>query len=287
MRVGLLLGGGGTVGIAWEHGVLAGLQDAIGFEARSAAVIVGTSAGSSVGADLALGKDPHHALDEARETTRELGRIGMPDREKGPFAEILKLMLSPDARTPEGVARIGRLAIGTETAFTAEQFVERFRRTLGTDEWPAVDLRVTAACASTGEPQTWTAADGIGLSRAVASSCAIPGFFPTIPFEGRHYFDGSRGRDYHTRVVADLDLDAALFVGPKIAVPGVEKLIRDDMAALEKTGVRVHTMMGSLRLDALGPNLMDSSLRPTAFEAGKQDAADQADAIAERIGGVK
>jgi NTE family protein len=53
-RLGLLLGGGGSVGIAWENGVLAGLVDAIGFEPVKATVIVGTSAGSGVSALLDL-----------------------------------------------------------------------------------------------------------------------------------------------------------------------------------------------------------------------------------------
>lgn len=48
------------------------------------------------------------------------------------------------------------------------------------------------------------------------------------------------------------------------------------MAALEATGVRVHTILGSERLPALGPNLMDYSKRPAAFECGLADGADQA-----------
>ncbi len=53
-KFGLLVGGGGSVGVAWENGVLAGLVDATGFEPAKSTVIVGTSAGSSVGADMAL-----------------------------------------------------------------------------------------------------------------------------------------------------------------------------------------------------------------------------------------
>ena len=53
-------------------------------------------------------------------------------------------------------------------------------------------------------------------------------------------------------------------------------MLIDDMAALEATGVRVHTILGSERLPALGPNLMDYSKRPAAFECGLADGADQA-----------
>ena len=51
-----MLSGGGAVGIAWEIGVAAGLARG-GVDVRDADFIVGTSAGSAVGAQLALGRD--------------------------------------------------------------------------------------------------------------------------------------------------------------------------------------------------------------------------------------
>jgi NTE family protein len=283
-RFGLLLGGGGAVGIAWENGVLAGLVDAIGFEPSKATVIVGTSAGSAVGADMALGKDPHDALalDRARENPRR--ELPRPDLAKGPFAEIIALMLSPEAGRPETVARIAEIATGADTVLSEEQFVSMFQRTVGTDEWPDVDFRPTATACSTGRPKFWTAADGVPLSRAVASSCAIPGYFPPVSHAGEHYMDAARGRRYHTGIVKDLALDAALFIGPRIAIPRVSEMLVDDMAALEATGVRVHTILGSKRLSALGPNLMDYSKRPAAFECGHADGADHAAAVTELLG---
>jgi len=89
---GLLLGGGGSVGIAWENGVLAGLVDAIGFEPAKSRVIVGTSAGSAVGADMALGKDPHDALALDRDAANPRRSLPPPDLERGAFAEIIALM---------------------------------------------------------------------------------------------------------------------------------------------------------------------------------------------------
>jgi len=54
-RVGLVLGGGGAVGAAYHAGALAAIEQDLGWDARNAAVIVGTSAGSLVGALLRLG----------------------------------------------------------------------------------------------------------------------------------------------------------------------------------------------------------------------------------------
>jgi len=50
-RTGLVLGGGGITGIAWELGVLAGLAEA-GVDLHDADLVVGTSAGSVVAAQL-------------------------------------------------------------------------------------------------------------------------------------------------------------------------------------------------------------------------------------------
>src|SRR6476619_3310505 len=52
----LVLGGGGPVGIAWESGLVAGLAKA-GVDVGQADFTLGTSAGSFVGARLALGAD--------------------------------------------------------------------------------------------------------------------------------------------------------------------------------------------------------------------------------------
>ncbi|MBM3141309.1 MAG: patatin-like phospholipase family protein, partial [Chloroflexi bacterium] len=51
----VVLGGGGTVGIAWQSGLMAGLERG-GVRPGDADLIVGTSAGSVVGAQLALGR---------------------------------------------------------------------------------------------------------------------------------------------------------------------------------------------------------------------------------------
>ncbi|WP_410668062.1 patatin-like phospholipase family protein [Amycolatopsis sp. cmx-4-68] len=57
----VVLGGGGTVGVAWQAGLLAGLR-AADVDLAAASSIVGTSAGSLVGALLAGGRDVTDAL---------------------------------------------------------------------------------------------------------------------------------------------------------------------------------------------------------------------------------
>ena len=52
----LVLGGGGITGIAWEIGLLLGLRER-GVDLTGADLVVGTSAGSVVGAQLLGGTD--------------------------------------------------------------------------------------------------------------------------------------------------------------------------------------------------------------------------------------
>src|SRR5947208_10941328 len=54
----LVLGGGGLIGVEWLMGVLAGIEDASGFDLRDCEHFVGTSAGSIVSAGLAAGHRP-------------------------------------------------------------------------------------------------------------------------------------------------------------------------------------------------------------------------------------
>src|ERR1700749_4053945 len=56
-RRALVLGGGGVTGIAWETGLIAGLAG-LGVGLAAADVIIGTSAGSVVGTDIACGQEP-------------------------------------------------------------------------------------------------------------------------------------------------------------------------------------------------------------------------------------
>ncbi|HZO16597.1 MAG TPA: hypothetical protein VFB62_25150, partial [Polyangiaceae bacterium] len=54
-RIGLVLGAGGPVGHAFHAGVVRALHESISWDARDAAVVVGTSAGAQVGALLRAG----------------------------------------------------------------------------------------------------------------------------------------------------------------------------------------------------------------------------------------
>lgn len=77
--------GGGTVGVAWQTGLLAGLREA-GIELVGASAIVGTSAGALVGALLSSDRDVTDAPGRPRGSRAE-GRLREPDGRLGKLPE--------------------------------------------------------------------------------------------------------------------------------------------------------------------------------------------------------
>jgi len=269
MRLGLVMGGGGIVGIAWETGVLAALKDECGLDPTSAAAVMGSSAGAVIGAQAALGRD----LDELVAVQRRAPSVAAsnrpaPDFSAGPQAEIMQLMSS--GRDDVG-ARIGALAQDADTALSEDAFVESFRGMLGSDEWPLVDLRVTSCDCDTGRGVVWSREDGIGLARAVASSCAIPGYFPTVSFGGRRFMDGPRGEGYTARVLTETSVDVALFIGPNAALGPFARMLETELSLVRDAGIAVVAITGGEQLASIGMNLMDVSRRADGVEAGLKD----------------
>jgi NTE family protein len=270
------MGGGGLVGIAWELGVLAGLQETVGFDPTTAAVIVGSSAGSVAGAQAALGKDLRALVDRQLETASEpsSGGGGGAAEPRVIPQSVIQAMMSTTGTIEERARAIGELALDAEVPSTEDAYVESFRGFLGTDDWPAVDFRASTAEAETGRSVLWNRDDGIGLVRAVASSCAIPGFFPPVRFGDNHYIDGPRG-GYMPGLAKEKALDAILFVGPNAAMPAVFSGTAE-LDALAEDGIRVAKITGGEALAAIGMNLMDPRLRAHAAAAGLDDARDAA-----------
>ena len=102
---GLVLGGGGVTGVAWELGVLKGLRDN-GVDLTTAHTVIGTSAGSVVGAQITSVVD----LDDlfAEQTTPAHAEIGA-DFGAGTMLKLVALMMIPASGRGRR-ARIGKAA---------------------------------------------------------------------------------------------------------------------------------------------------------------------------------
>ncbi|HST97135.1 MAG TPA: patatin-like phospholipase family protein [Geodermatophilus sp.] len=275
-RRALVLGGGGITGIAWEIGVLAGLAEA-GVDLTGADLVVGTSAGSVVGAQLTSGADlealfarqlePPTGEQAARMTRSALLRYG--------------LAALRSRRDDVGFRRrIGALALAAERAgltATEQERLDVIGSRLVSREWPDRDLRITAVDAQSGEFRVLDRTSGVPLLQAVAASCAVPGVYPPVTIDGRRYVDGGM------RSAANADLaeghDRVVVLAP----------IPRGMGPLASVDAQVTGMVARVAVvspddasrRAIGRNVLDPAARAGSARAGRVQAADVAAEVTE------
>src|SRR4051812_26070228 len=188
-RTALVLGGGGITGIAWEIGLLAGLAEA-GVDLSTADLVVGTSAGSVVGAQLTSGAELKELY--ARQLEPPTGEQASHLR-RSTLARSAWAMLRTRGDSTAFRRRIGGIALAAEKAGltpTEQERIDIIGARLVSSEWPDRRLVVTAVDAETGEFRPFDRDSGVPLVRAVAASCAVPGVYPPVTIDGRRYVDG-------------------------------------------------------------------------------------------------
>lgn len=279
----LVLGGGGPVGIAWEAGVAAGLE-AEGVRLGEADRIIGTSAGSFVGAQLASGRsagslfDAQIALGEKDAEERAAGKPASSERMPKPdLTPLMALFMKPMGEGQTQTDRLrefGGLALATET-ITEQAFIEGFGRALADQPWPE-RFACTAVDAHSGEFRLWDQAAGAPLAAGVASSCSVPGIFPPITIEGRRFIDGG--------VRSATSIDLAKGAKRVVALAVVGRMGRDfqmsrieaELTGLEPEGAGLLIVPDDASLDVFGVNLMEAKDRAgiarAGYEQGKREA---------------
>jgi NTE family protein len=275
-RTALVLGGGGITGIAWEIGVLAGLSDA-GTEIGGADLVVGTSAGSVVGAQVTSGAELEALYERqleppAREKVARMTRSNL--------AQYGWAMLRSRRNDVEFRRRVGALALAAEKAGLTPPEQERLdvigARLVGT-EWPERALVVTAVDAETGEFRTFDRDSGVPLLYAVAASCAVPGVYPPVTIDGRRYIDGGM------RSAANADLaqayDRLVVLAP---IPrGVGPMASVDAQVTGLVSRVAVVSPDAASRTAIGRNVLDPAARAPSAKAGRAQAATVAAQVAE------
>ena len=230
-RRALVLGGGGVTGIAWETGLIAGLAE-LGIDLAAADVVIGTSAGSVVGADVASGQELEalYRAQLAPPAPEPAARMGW-----GVIGRLLWVMST--SRDPvRARARIGHWALAAHTMPEADRR-KVIEARLPAGSWPAKTLKVTAVDARTGELVVFDSAGDAGLVDAVGASCAVPGVWPPVTIGHRRFVDGG------VRSVANADLAAGyervVIVAPVAQGIGHMTSPRRQAAALAAAAARV------------------------------------------------
>jgi len=271
-RSALVLGGGGVTGVAWELGLIAGLAEA-GVDLTTADLVVGTSAGSVVAAQITSGT----ALEELY--ARQLAGYGAESPARLGLGTMLSLVwASLTSRNPKRArARMGALALATRTMPESSRRAI-FESRLPSHEWPDQRLLVTAVDALSGEFVTFDRDSGVSLVDAVAASCAVPGVWPPATVNGRRYVDGGM----RSPVNADLAVghERVVVLAPVTAsFPGSTR-VAAQIAALRKAATVVLVTPDRLTAKAIGRNMLDPARRAPAARAGRRQANDVASQIA-------
>lgn len=182
----LVLAGGGVTGVAWETGVLMGLRDAGHDITSHLDLVVGTSAGSTVGAQILSGVALANLY--AAQTAEKHNEIS-PQLDLEALAVIFGEMAAGGTTSNEQRIRIGGLALNANTVDepTRRTVIEK---RLPSHDWPTTPLILTAIDALTGEFVTWTKDSDVSLVDAVTSSCAVPSVWPCVTIKNRRYYDG-------------------------------------------------------------------------------------------------
>ncbi|BBZ30025.1 hypothetical protein MMAD_43200 [Mycolicibacterium madagascariense] len=277
-----MLAGGGLAGIAWETGILQGIAD----EAPDAAtalldadVLLGTSAGSTVAAQLGGGATLADLFAaQLSEETHELDPGVSIDRLVEQFTAALD---DPAATREERLRRVGALALSTETVSESVRRAVIAHR-LPVREWPQRVLRVTAIDVATGELLVLDRNSGIALVDAVAASCAVPGAWPPVTVGERRLMDGGVGSSVNIAAASDCDAVVVL-------VPSGETTPSPfgDGAAQEISSFQGQTLAvfaDDASLAAFGPNPLDPACRIPSANAGRDQGRREARRVARFLG---
>jgi NTE family protein len=285
----IVLGGGGLTGVAWLTGVLSAFEDA-DVPIADADLVVGTSAGSVVGTQLASGR-------RFGDLYRFLSDDGVPARDL--LVRLYRMMPRPDAevmahlreqwehapRSTEATrAETGQAALDART-MPEPAWVGLIALYLRTRHWPSASLSVTAVDAEDGRLRVFRDADGVAVSRAVAASTAVPRLFPPVRIDGRRYVDGGVRSTTNADLAAGHDV-VLLFVDHLASPTGDGSLSRAnvdrEVAELRAGGTEVvEIALDAASIAALGEqSAMDPERLAPAARAGRAQGEAEAARVA-------
>lgn len=241
MKVGLVLGAGGTVGLAYHAGVLRALDEVAGFAPDDADLVIGTSAGSVAAAYVRTGWSTQDLYDVAMGTHPSVDGLSMEEldtRSRGilerrfddPFTLLRRAIGSAYVAGRSFVrlpAPMLRAPDALQKAFPGGLFANaegkrRFAEELPVG-WPEKDLwlctydihrgRRVVLGRPTRRPRP-SHAPLASLQQAVLASCAIPGVYPPSQIGSLTLVDGGVWSTTNLDLAAKAGCDLIIGVAP-------------------------------------------------------------------------
>jgi NTE family protein len=286
----LVLAGGGAAGNAWELGLIAGLFDA-GVDVTEADLIIGTSAGSTVAAQITSGTEPAelYAAILAEAPPPQAGNAGSARgraaRFSGPnYLEWSNGIIGSAQDASDMRRRMGAAALHLDASDGSShtRWRDIVAARLPSQHWPQQPVLITAVDARTGEPVLFDRHSGIDLVDAVAASTSA--MTPYRIGEDR-YINGGYRRSENADLAAGSGRVLVLSpFGGRSRMPlewGMD--LATQVAELRAAGSQVETVFPDGGAgDVFDANALDPSTRLRAARGGY----DQGRALAERVGEI-
>lgn len=285
----LVLAGAGAAGNAWELGLIAGLSDT-GIDLTAAELVIGTSAGSTVAAQITSGTRPAELYAAIlSEVPHPAGGAASDRARTAPPSSVRYLDWSNDiigsaADAPDMRRRMGAAAIAREATdgSTGARWREIVAARLPRRDWPDQPVLVAAVDADTGEPVVFDRNSGIDLVDAVAASTSN-GFGGAYRIGERRYINGGYRRSENADLAAGYG--RVLVLSPFSGASRMPQAWRMDLASqvaeLRAGGSRVEVVVPDPGAgDVFNANAMDPSTRLQAARGGYEQGRGLAESMA-------
>ena len=286
----LVLAGAGAAGNAWELGLIAGLSSA-GIDLTAADLVIGTSAGSTVAAQITSGTRP------AELYAAILAEVPRPPAGTAPdgagrrnpssvsYLDWSNGIIGSAADAADMRRKMGAAAIEMEATdgSNGARWREIVAARLPRRDWPDQPVLIAAVDAETGDPVVFDRHSGIDLVDAVAASTSN-GFGGAYRIGGRRYINGGYRRSENADLAAGYGRVLVLspFSGASRMPPEWRMDLATQVAELRAGGSRVETVFPDAGAgDVFNANAMDPSTRLQAARGGY----DQGRVLAESLGG--
>lgn len=287
----LVLGCGGVAGAAWSIAALSNLEQRLGWDAREADVLVGTSAGAVLAALLAAGVPVSRLVASQRDELADCvwdhdtaTGGALPPLPGAGFTSLSLLRRGLRGEVAPLTALVGALPRGRADM---SPFMALIDSVVPAGEWAAhPNAWMVVVDQETGERVALGRHDApvLPMNLAVCASYAVPGWCPPVAWQGRTYLDGGIASPTSADMLLATDVREAIVLAPMASrrpdAPRspwarIERRVRRymtsivdrEISALEQAGIRVIRLEPEADdLRAIGFNMMAPSRRRQVFE---------------------
>jgi NTE family protein len=262
----LVLGGGGPVGASWTASLLHELM-AAGVPVADSDVVVGTSAGSVVGAWLTMQPEGIGSIPDLmrKRAAWHVGNAKSGRRDDS----LMKQLVGQPGQGIEFARKVAQAAIAAIPPISVDDAEMLWRPFLPAGPL-SPRLRAVAVNAD-GLAHAWSAEDGVSVPVAVACSTAAPGAAPSVAVAGSLWVDGGVRSATNADLVAEFTEPGRVLV----VAPAATDDLKSQQASLVERGYRVRTIVAEPFYKAVS-DLLNPGFIDVAVETGARQAREAA-----------